>query len=356
VNIACLPPGPMLLLLAGLMTAPNVLGANPDPTPVMRPVKVMQISLGTGVRERILPAEVRAAARAALSFRVPGQVAVLEVHPGDAVKAGQLLARLDPAIYEQQLEVAKAQFELARLLFERAENLVDQGVVSRSDFDKSQSDLRVAQAALDKANADLAYTRLLAPYDGVISRRYLRLFEYAKAQEPVLGIQTESAIDVSFQLPEQFVAMLQGNAAELSRQARLQVKFDSSELWFDASLKEINTVADPTTGSYTLILSLPMPEQLHVLPGMEAKVKAMLPASQAETEQLIPPGAMVRERGHTYVFRWLAEASRVERVSVEVEGGRLIAGLNDGDWLVVAGAADLTDGQSAVRWIKERGL
>lgn len=327
-----------------------------DPPTHFRPVKVTPFAYGQGTRERILPGEVRASDRAALSFRVTGEIASILVSPGDEVRMGDPLATLDSAIYEQQREVAKAQFELAKVLFQRASNLVEQGVVSRNDYDQSKSDYTVAQAALDKANSDLAYTRLLAPYDGVISKRYMRVFQFAQLQEPVLGIQTETAVDVSFQLPEQFIGALQRLNLFGSEHAAIKVKFDSREQWFEARLKELNTVADPDTGSYTVIVTLPIPEKLNVLPGMAASVKALLPTDARGGQQVVSEGAVIEEQGQSYVFRWLEGLNRVEKVAVVIESNKIVKGLNEGDWLVVAGASELVDGQNAVRWVKERGL
>ncbi|WP_372870276.1 efflux RND transporter periplasmic adaptor subunit [Shewanella sp.] len=321
-----------------------------------RPVKVAQISLADGASQRTLPAEVRASERAGLSFRVGGEIQSIHVRPGEEVKAGQLLAVLDPALYEQQLEVAKAQYELARVLYQRNLNLVEQGVVSRNDFDKSKSDHDVAKAALDKAEVELAYTRLKAPYDGVISKRDKRQFEFVRAQEPVLGIRNENSIDVSFQLPEQFIGVIQRNQANGGRIVPPEVRFDSRDAWFQASLKEMSTVADSATGTFTMILTLPMPPQLNILPGMSASVRVTLPAADAGPSPEIPAGAIISDSGKTWVFRWLADSQKVEKVEVVLQGHRLISGLADGDFLVVAGAEELKDGQGAVRWIKERGL
>lgn len=135
-----------------------------------RPVKVVQLDIGKGNRERILPGDVRASVRASLSFRVAGQIAEIYVRPGQHVKEGEVLARLDSDLYDQQLEVVKAQFELAKVIFERNSALVEQGVVSRNEYDQSRSDFIVATAALEKAEADVNYTSLLAPYDGIISK------------------------------------------------------------------------------------------------------------------------------------------------------------------------------------------
>lgn len=351
------------IMLISLMVAPpsiasdsNEITVDANAQPFARPVKVIQLDIGKGFRERLLPGEVRAADKASLSFRVAGQIADIYVRPGDHVKAGDLLAKLDSDLYQQQYEVAKAQYELAKVLFERSSSLVEQGVVSRNDFDQSKSDFTIARAALDKAETDLAYTQLKAPYDGMISKRDRKQFEFVQAQESIMGIRTESFIDISFQLPEQFIGAIQANRLEQGQVDNVDVKFDSRDAWYKATLKELSTVADPSTGSYTIILTLKMPTELNVLPGMAASVRVKLPYRGASSNPVIAAGARVEENGQTYVFRWLPEQRKVEKVAVTLNDHQLESGLEDGDWLVVAGASELTDGESTVRWVKERGL
>ncbi|MCL2918002.1 efflux RND transporter periplasmic adaptor subunit [Shewanella litorisediminis] len=347
-------PGIGIAAVLGALWFPSASQAMTGEAP--RPVKVSQITLADGMNQRLLPAEVRASERAGLSFRVSGEIQQINVRPGEEVKAGQVLALLDPALYEQHLEVARAQYELAKVLYERNLSLVEQGVVSRNDFDKSKSNFDVAEAAFDKAQVELAYTRLLAPYDGVISKRNKRQFEFVRAQETVLGIRTENQIDVSFQLPEQFIGAIQRYQGDTTKILPPEVRFDSRDAWFTAKLKEMSTVADSATGSYTVILTLAMPVDLNVLPGMSALVRVSLPAKELDVGFDVPEGALVTEAGQTFVFRWLAEADKVEKVPVSIKDGKLVSGLNDGDFLVIAGADELKDGQAAVRWVKERGL
>lgn len=321
-----------------------------------RPVKVMQLDIGRGDRERELPGEVRASDKAALSFRIAGQISHIYVRPGQHVKAGDLLAELDSDLYQQQFEVAKAQYELAKVLFERSGSLVERGVVSRNDHDQSKSDYTIASAALDKATSNLTYTQLKAPYDGVISKRDHRAFEFVLAQEPVLGIRTESYVDVGFQLPEQFIGAIEQQKISQTATGNIKVKFDSREQWYPATLKEMTTLADSTIGSYTIIITLPMPDKLNVLPGMAALVKVSLPSRGIRLNPKIPAGAILQKNGQSFAFKWLPSEEKVQEVAVMLDNGRLIGGMVDGEWLVVAGASELMDGDRAVRWVKERGL
>lgn len=339
----------------------------PNPIAVKRPVKVTQINLADTERSRILPGEVQASNRAVMSFQVGGEISKIHVHPGQNVQAGTLLAELDPALYQQQHDIAQAQYNLASVLFKRSEELVKRGVISRNDFDQVKRDYVIAQAALDKTNNDLSYTKLVAPYDGIIASRAKEAFEFAAPKEPVLTLQTDNLVDVNFQLPEQFISLYPTNKtkaikeqtaepAEANDPHLVEVKFTSREQWYPAHITELSTVADSTTGSYTVILRLPRPDQLNVFPGMSAKVKINLPANPDSLQPKIPSSAVVKENGQDYVFRLNENTQQVEKVTVTLAEGRLVEGLTDGDWLVTVGASELQDGQGAVRWVKERGL
>ena len=266
------------------------------------------------------------------------------------------MATLDPAMYEQSYQVAKAQYELARVLYKRAKQLVGKGFISRNDFDKTKSQLATARSALDKTSNDREYTKLLAPYDGAISARYSEEFEFVSEKQQVLGIQTESSIDVSFQLAEQYIGALQRVQKQGEGTPKAEINSEGKDQWFEAHLKELSTVADPTTASYTVVVTLPVPEQVNVLSGMNAKVKIIIPGSADSKSPEIPAGALVKDDGQNFVFRWLPESNKLEKVAIKLAEGRLVEGLQDGDWLVTTGATELQDGQAAVRWVKERGL
>ncbi|MBC7002682.1 efflux transporter periplasmic adaptor subunit, partial [Photobacterium sp. BZF1] len=66
--------------------------------------------------------------------------------------------------------------------------------------------------------------------------------------------------------------------------------------------------------------------------------------------------ALINENGQTYVFRWEQEVNKLTKVAIKIEDNQLVDGLSDGDWVVEAGVSELRDGQTAVQWIKERGL
>lgn len=117
--------------------------------------------------------------------QVSGQVSQLYVDYNQHVTKGQLLARIDPTLAQQgvsdadaSLEKAQAQEVQAQRDFARNQQLLNDGLVARADYDTSQSGLDVARAdvksavvALDKAKQNLAYTNIYAPIDGVVVDR-----------------------------------------------------------------------------------------------------------------------------------------------------------------------------------------
>ena len=158
-----------------------------------------------------------------------------------------------------------------------------------------------------------------------------------------------------FQLPEQYLAPLQRKHNQGEPAAKLSVRFSNRDEWYNATLKELSTVADSSTASYSVVATLNRPKELNALTGMAAEVRINLPAS-GKDKKSIPRGAILTEGENQYLFRWLKEKNIVEKIAVEMEDGMIKSGLNDGDWIAVAGVHELTNGQSVVQWVKERGL
>ncbi|MDZ4074843.1 MAG: efflux RND transporter periplasmic adaptor subunit, partial [Hylemonella sp.] len=127
----------------------------------------------------------KAANTAFVKARVPGELQGLSVREGDAVKAGQVIARIDPAEYEARLrqaqlqaDAAKAQIDIAQRQYDNNKALVDQGFISKTALDTSLANLNGARASFEAAGAaadvarkSMADTVLKAPMAGFISQR-----------------------------------------------------------------------------------------------------------------------------------------------------------------------------------------
>ncbi|WP_301835577.1 efflux RND transporter periplasmic adaptor subunit [Pseudidiomarina terrestris] len=368
-NWQCLAFALSLSILAGCEPTPALQQADP----VVQPVKLHEVGSLTEHRFREFPAVLEAAQVAQLAFRVGGEIDAFPIKAGTTVQQGELIARLDPTDYQLVLDQAQARFELAQAQFQRTESLVEQGVISRQQFDETKANLEVARANLETAKANVRYTELRAPFTGTIAHVFVEAFETVQPQRPIATLQMDDAIDVSITVPEQLFARVQ---RQLDYQP--EVMFAAApEQSYRAQLKEWDTTADPATNTYKVVFTMPTPAEFNVLPGMSATVRvdSYAVASQPTKGVLIPTAAVfsdttapVEAPHRVWVFTPLTntgeEQSATGTVSQrEIQVGRVTgssievtAGLSAGEQIVVAGVHALEEGQQVRRWIKERGL
>ncbi|CCE08405.1 putative component of multidrug efflux system (RND family) [Bradyrhizobium sp. STM 3843] len=178
-----------------------------------------------------LTGEVQARFRADLSFRVSGRVISRLVEVGSHVEAGQVLALLDPA--EQQADVdaataalaaAESQLRVAKATFERQKALITSGFTTRPTYDQAQEGLRTAEGGLESAKAQLGsakdalgYASLRAEAPGVITARNLEVGQVVQAAQPVFTLAQDGARDAVFDVYESiFFGDLDGNRVSLA--------------------------------------------------------------------------------------------------------------------------------------------
>ncbi|WP_375763720.1 efflux RND transporter periplasmic adaptor subunit [Bradyrhizobium sp. Pha-3] len=163
-----------------------------------------------------LTGEIQARFHADLSFRVSGRVLARYVDVGAHVEAGEILAVLDPA--EQQADVdaataavlaAESQLRVAKVTFERQKTLIASGFTTRTVYDHVQEGLRTAEGALEAAKAELGtskdalgYTALRAEAAGVVTARNLEVGQVVQAAQPVFSVAQDGERDAVFDIYE----------------------------------------------------------------------------------------------------------------------------------------------------------
>jgi membrane fusion protein, multidrug efflux system len=206
--------GLAIAVLAGALSACQDLSAGPANRALYVRTEVVQ------PRDRqtsvTLTGEVRARISADLSFRVSGRVLARYVDVGAHVAAGDVLARLDPAEQQADLDAAvaaeaaaRSQLRVAGAAFERQKTLIAQGFTTRSAFDQAQEALHGAEAALDAAKAQvgraqdaLSYTELKAGAAGVVTARNLELGQVVQAGQAVFTLAHDGERDAVFDVDE----------------------------------------------------------------------------------------------------------------------------------------------------------
>lgn len=331
------------------------------PQEEIRPVKLFPVTDQRDKMIRTFPGVVEANQGAFLAFRVNGEITEFPVLAGEDVKKGQLLAKLDPEDFILQVEDRKARYELAKSQLERTASLTEKGIASEAEFDQARSNAQVAEAALKKAQTDLHYSELRAPFDGAIARVFVKNFESVQAKQNILRLETRDLMDVTIQVPEKLVARVHKDTGY-----KPTVVFDGfPELAYELTFKEWDTTADERTLTYRVVFTLPIPEEFNLLAGMTGNVIVdMSKITTAQNDHIsLPVEAVFADPvdGQSFVWQYNAESGRVNKVAVQVGdlvGDKIIvtAGIEAGDIVVAAGVHYLREGMQVRAYQRERGL
>jgi len=341
-----------LLLLLGACSK-----SAPPPEPV-RAVKTVVIAPATAGSNYEYAAEIRARVESRLGFRVGGKMIERPVNVGDTVKAGQVLARLDPRDLRLGEDVARAavasaavNLQQAEADFKRYRDLRDQGFISGAELERRETTLKVAQAQLAQARAQsgvqgnqTAYAALTADAGGVITGVDVEPGMVVAAGAPVLRLAHDGPRDVVFSVPEDKVALVQAVAA---RQASVQVRLWSSNGGeVPATIREISAAADPATRTFLVKADLGSTAAPRL--GQTATVAIASPRLAGVAR--VPLSALKEHQGGSSV--WIVDPASMTAVArpVQVGGAEgneavVLAGLSPGDRVVTAGVHVLSAGQ-----------
>ncbi|MEW6706426.1 MAG: efflux RND transporter periplasmic adaptor subunit [Pseudomonadota bacterium] len=249
---------------------------------------------------------VQAVRQTVLAAQVPGAVVALPVKAGDAVKAGQVLLRLDARAAEQQAGAAAAQVLAARAMqeaatkeFERQKQLFQKNYISQAALDRAEAQYKAtqAEAAAQLAAAGAARTQsgfyvVKAPYAGIVSEVSVVLGDMALPGRPLLTLYDPAALRVSAAVP-------QTAAARLAKGQALQAELPGTAGRITPTRWQLLPAVDPAT--HTLELRLELPDGTAAAPGMFAR--AWLPGGNAEAPRLsVPASAVVRRAELTGVY------------------------------------------------------
>lgn len=328
-----------------------------------------------------------------VAFVVSGKVVEAGPREGDAVRQGQVLARIDPADYTLAVEAAEAQvaaaravlekaesparpevLEQARIAFERAQDeyrrvkqLYDSKSLAPNDFHKFEAayeaagqQYKQAQAGAqkeDRAQARAVYNQaaaaegiarkhledatLRSPLSGFVSSRSVQAGEMASPGRPVFQIVELDPVDINVGVPETDIPLLR-----LGQTAAVQVPALPGEP-FEGTVRLINVAADPTTRTYMVRIRVPNPRYL-LRVGMIAE--AQIRGDRVLDAMTLPGESVVHDpQGATVVFVYFPEQKRVysKRVETGTVYGREIqikSGLAGDESIVLAGQDRLRDG------------
>ncbi|WP_228487933.1 efflux RND transporter periplasmic adaptor subunit [Rhodocyclus gracilis] len=327
-------PALVVLVLAGCAKEPPA-----PPTP--RPVVTQVLGSGGEAAATTYAGELRSRYETPLGFRVGGKIIERRANAGATVKAGEVLARLDPADTALSASSADAQLALAQADARRYRELRDKNFVSQSALDAKETALKSAQAQADLAHNQRAYTVLTADAPGVVAEVVAEVGQVVAAGQTVFRLSRPGALEVAIAIPESRVTQLRvGQSAEVSLWADERARYRGV-------LRELASVADPVTRTFAARVSLVDPDARALL-GMTARVR-FADAKPVASALVVPLTAIFQQAGKAAV--WVVGADEtvsLRPVSVTAwgeQGATLAGGVAAGERIVVAGVHKLTQGE-----------
>ena len=360
---------PTLALTLAVTTA--LLAACSRPAPLEEPiraVKVMTVGTSSFTSGYEFAGEVKAKDESRLSFRVSGKIIKRQAELGQRVKAGQVLAQLDPQDYKLAADAGKAQLQaaatnrdLAAADYKRFAALKEQNFISGAELERRESVLKAAQAQVDQAQSQLTvqgnqagYATLVANAAGVVTAVEAELGQVVASGTPVVRIAADGPRDVVFSVPEDKVsgikpgmtAKVRGWAQNINEGQQGQQSHGATMV---AKVREVSASADPATRTYQVKLALdaatppPLGATVYVLPDGLGGLQGM-PVIKLPTSAL-------RQEGQASAV-WVLDKSSMtiksQQVQIATADGNeavIAAGLEPGMLVVSAGVHVLSPGQ-----------
>ncbi|HUQ15032.1 MAG TPA: efflux RND transporter periplasmic adaptor subunit [Gemmatimonadales bacterium] len=268
-----------------------------------------------------LPAQLYVEHDAAIYARSPGIVESILADLGTRVNAGQLLARLESA--DQAIVLAQARDRQANAVVqaERQRALKSAGVVTQSDSERVELDLREATLALQKAQRDYDLTRIVAPFGGVVTGRTARLGRLVGDGDSLFHVTALAPVLAAIRLPE-------GSAFAVKLGTEADVLGPRGEK-ARARVVRASPVIDPASGTREVVLQLTSGDRLP--PGSSVTLRI---GSEARRVVAVPREAI----GEGYALVWDAERTSLRQVTVggDLPGDRVevVSGLAPGEKVV----------------------
>jgi RND family efflux transporter MFP subunit len=324
------------------------------PTSQARPVRAVAVERPADGETVSLTGHIRAKDQANLAFRLDGRMIERPVNVGNVLKAGQLVAKLDPTIQQNAVNSAQANLASleavltqARLTFGRQQQLIKNGWTSVANFDEARQKLQTTQALVDSAQAQLrnaqeqlSYTVLTADGPGAVTAVGAQPGEVVQAGKMIVQVARQGPRDAVFDVPEQLIRTgPRDPLVEIALTNDPQVKATGR-------VREVAPQADATTRTWQVKVGIFDPP-----PGMElgstvtGGIKLAAPPGVE-----VPASALSEANGRPAVWVVDPQSKTVSLREVDVlrhDPATVVIsqGLETGDLVVTAGVQTLRPGQ-----------
>nr|WP_218884165.1 efflux RND transporter periplasmic adaptor subunit [Burkholderia guangdongensis] len=332
--------------------------------PAARPVVALPVQADGHAPAQTLPGDIQPRYATPLSFRIAGKIVERTVRLGDTVKAGQVVARLDPsdvaknaASAQAQLDAAQHRLSFAKQQLDRDRAQANENLIATAQLEQTEDTYTSALAQRDQAQQQAAlaknqlqYATLVADHAGTITAEQADTGQNVSAGQSVYQLAWSGDVDVVSDVPEAALASLApGHAATVTLPSLPGRRFA-------AKVREIAPAADPQSRTYRVKLSLEQPDAAVRL-GMTANVAfdgapaagGAATASEAPSYTL-PATALFHDgtQPAVWVVRAKDDTLELRRVAVVRYGERTVTisgGLQPGERVVLQGVHTVSAGE-----------
>jgi membrane fusion protein (multidrug efflux system) len=208
-----------------------------------------------------------------VSAELPGIVGRIAFESGASVQEGDLLVQLDTRQEQAQLAAAEASRDLARLNFERMQSLVNEGAVTRAEYDRAEAEQKETSARVEEIRATIARKTISAPFSGVLGLRQVNLGQYLSPGHAVVALQSLDPIYVNFSVPQQ-------DSSRVAIGSNVRITLEELANAFAGRVTAIHSVVDEATRNVQVQATLSNPKNI-LRPGMFVQAEVLLGSSSA---------------------------------------------------------------------------
>jgi len=298
--------------------------------------------------------KIEAANQIKLTTRSSGFIDHIYVNVGDKVKKGKLLISIDNSDLQAKraqinanITQAQAAFNIAEKDYNRFKQLFNDNSASQKEMDDMTANFEMSKARLEAANqlkneinSQFKYVNLTAPFDGVITNKFMEVGDLANPGMPLIALESPGDFEVSLWVPESEIS-------QIKTETKVAVLVKSINQTIKGTVTEVSTSAHNTGGQYQVKITLEKTE-LQILSGMYTTIKFPSEKKSTTNTVLIPTNVIVKNgqlsgiytvsQSQTALLRWL-RLGKTYGDKVEV-----LSGLNSEEQYIVSAEGKLYNG------------
>jgi len=311
-------------------------------------VLVAQVLQTPATRELKLPATIRGFDETDIFAKVPGYLKTISVDKGDRIHKGQLLAVLDSPELDQQVANARANYNLALITDKRNQALRREKVIADQTADESHGAMLQARATLSQVLANQQYETITAPFDGIVTARYIDPGHLVPATTAPGTPGSGALITVARMAPLRVFTYVPQNVAPFIKDgdaARITAIGYTGKTFKGTITRHPNALSPDTR---TMLVEVDLPNENEVLyPGMYATAEFTI--AMGTGAPMVPDDALVFRDGKVYVPVVRDNVLHLAEVTLGYDNGQtveVLTGINPNDKVAVNVGQAAHDGEN----------